>query len=101
MKYHTHDEVLDRVVGTKDLPDRIEYDTQMQAFLIGEAIKTARLAQNLTQEEFGKMMGIQAARVSKIEHGQNLTLNTITRAFKALGLPVSIDIAGTTKVTLC
>ena len=47
------------------------------------------------------MMGIQAARVSKIEHGQNLTLNTIIRAFKALGLPVSLDIGETTKLTLC
>lgn len=101
MKYHTHDEVLDQVVGTKDNPDRIEYDAGMQAFLIGDAIKTARLARNLTQEEFGKMMGIQAARVSKIEHGQNLTLNTIIRAFKALGLPVSLDIGETTKLTLC
>ena len=101
MKYYSHDEVLDRTVGRGDSPERMEYDAAMQAFLIGDAIKTARMARNLTQEEFGMMMGIQAARVSKIEHGQNLTLNTIIRAFKALDLPVSLDIEGLTKVPLC
>ena len=101
MKYYAHNEVLDEVVGKKDSSSRIEYDARMQAYLVGEAIKTARIAQNLTQEEFGRMMGIQAARVSKIEHGQNLTLSTIIRAFKALDISVNLEIAGTAKVPLC
>ena len=87
MKYYTHNEVLDEVIGNECAPTRIEYDAKMQAYLVGEAIKAARIAQNLTQEEFGRMMGIQAARVSKIEHGQNLTLN--------------LEIAGASKVPLC
>ena len=47
------------------------------------------------------MMGIQAARVSKIEHGQNLTINTIIRAFKALNISVNLEIADAVKVPLC
>ena len=101
MKYYTHNEVLDEVVGKKDSPERVGYDAKMQAYLVGEAIRTARVARNLTQEEFGKMMGIQAARVSKIEHGQNLTINTIIRAFKALDISVNLEIAGASKVPLC
>ena len=101
MKYYTHNEALDEVVGSKDSTARMEYDAKMQAYLVGEAIKAARIAQNLTQEEFGRMMGIQAARVSKIEHGQNLTLNTIIRAFKALDISVNLEIAGSAKVPLC
>ena len=101
MKYYTHNEVLDEVVGSKDSTARMEYDAKMQAYLVGEAIKAARIAQNLTQEEFGRMMGIQAARVSKIEHGQNLTLDTSIRAFKAWDSSVELECAGTAKVPRC
>ncbi len=101
MKYYNHNQILDKVIGNDGTLERQEYDAKMQAFLVGEAIKAARIAQNLTQEEFGRMMGIQAARVSKIEHGQNLTLNTIIRAFRALDISVSLEIAGASKVPLC
>lgn len=101
MKYYSHDEVLDQCIGEKGTVPRTAYDARMQAFQIGEAIRTIRLAKNMTQEDLGRLMGIQAARISKIEHGQNLTLNTAIRAFSALEVPVSLDIAGTVKVELC
>ena len=36
MKVYTHEEMLDRVVGTKDTPARKKYDTDINNFLIGE-----------------------------------------------------------------
>ena len=39
MKLYTHEEILDRVIGTKGTPAREKYETDINNFLIGEAIK--------------------------------------------------------------
>lgn len=39
MKLYTHEEMLDRVLGKSGTPERNEYETQMNSFLMGEAIK--------------------------------------------------------------
>ena len=36
-------------------------------------------------------MGVQRAQVSRIESGHNLTIGTISRAFKALGVDASLN----------
>lgn len=46
MKLYTHEEILDRVIGTKGTPAREKYETDINNFLIGEAIKWAREAKN-------------------------------------------------------
>ena len=92
MKVYTHEEMLDRVVGTKDTPARKKYDTDINNFLIGEAIKRAREAKNLTQEQLGELMGVKRAQISKIENGKNLTMETIMKVFKALDVDAKIHI---------
>lgn len=99
MKLYTHEEMLDRVLG-KGTPERNEYETQMNSFLMGEAIKKARQSKHLTQEQLGEMMGVKRAQVSRIEKGHNLTFSTIARAFKAMGISASFEIAGFGKVDL-
>ena len=59
MKLYTHEEILDRVIGTKGTPAREKYETDINNFLIGEAIKWAREAKNLTQEQLGELMGVK------------------------------------------
>lgn len=39
MKFYTEEETLDKVIGTKETVGRIEFDAQMDEFLIGEAIR--------------------------------------------------------------
>ena len=97
MKLYTHEEMLDRVLG-KGTPERNEYETQMNSFLMGEAIKKARQSKHLTQEQLGEMMGVKRAQVSRIEKGHNLTFSTIARAFKAMGISASFEIVGFGKV---
>ena len=75
MKLYTHEEMLDRVLGKSGTPERNEYETQMNSFLMGEAIKKARLSKHLTQEQLGEMMGVKRAQVSRIEKGHNLTFS--------------------------
>ncbi len=103
MKYTTLEELEDKYIGKIGTPRRNAYEESLQeeirAYHIGEAIKHARLKQELTQEELGARMGVQRAQVSKIENGRNLTFSTIARAFKALGIPAELS-AGGMKVAL-
>ncbi len=94
------EEVIDIVVGKEGTPARAQYDADIQAFLMGEAIKEARKNQNLTQEELGERIGVKKSQISKIERGHNLTLATISRVFRALELEVSLHIKGQGAVTL-
>ena len=41
MNFYTEDEALDKVLGEKGAPLRNQYESDMNAFLIGEAIKKA------------------------------------------------------------
>ncbi len=86
MVVYSHEEMLDRVLGEKGTPLRNEHEERMEAFLLGEALKKARLEQALTQEQLGEKIGVKKAQISKLERGCNLTLSTITRVFKALGV---------------
>lgn len=94
IKYYTHEEMADSIIGKKGTPRRDALDAQIEAdvnfHLVGEAIREARLQKNMTQEELGELMGVQRAQVSRIEKGRNLTLATISRAFRALGMPARI-----------
>lgn len=98
MKYATLEELEDKYIGKIGSPRRDAYEESLQgeihAYHIGEAIKQARLKQDLTQEELGVRMGVQRAQVSKIESGRNLTFTTIARAFKALGIPAELSFGG-------
>jgi DNA-binding XRE family transcriptional regulator len=94
LKFYSEEETLDMVLGKVGTEARDSYEQQMQSFLVGEAIKQARKAQNLTQEDLAKRLGIQRAQVSKIENGKNLTLATVSRVFRAMGLTVSLNVQG-------
>jgi HTH-type transcriptional regulator/antitoxin HipB len=52
---------------------------------IGEAIKRTRKEQQLTQEQLGKLIGVQKSQISKLENNnRNVTLDTIQKVFNAL-----------------
>lgn len=94
MRLYTHDEMMNRIVGVKGTPRRNAVDTEIQSYLIGEAIKQARKEKNLTQSQLGELMGVQRAQISRLERGQNLTVATIIRAFKAMGIPAKFSFGG-------
>ncbi len=100
MKLYTHEEMLDRVIGKKGTERRDAMENELHSYLIGEAIKQARKEKNLTQEQLGELMGVQRAQVSRIENGHNLTIGTIVRAFKAMGVPATFSFGGVS-LALC
>ena len=100
MKLYTHDEMWDEMVGAKGTPAREEYDSQIENYLIGEAIRQARLSKNLTQEQLGEMLGVKKSQICKIENGGNVTFRTISRVFQAMGINARLDLSGIGQVAL-
>lgn len=94
MEAATFEELKNRHLGEIGTPERDAYEAEVreaiQAYHIGEAVRVARRERNMTQEQLAELMGVKKAQVSRIERGDNPTLNTITRAFKALGMAVSL-----------
>lgn len=93
MKTHTFDEVKDKYIGKKGTETRVRYEYELSLDLIGEAIKQARKERNLTQEQLGKLVGVQKSQISKIEN--NLTdarFETILKVFKALNAKINFNV---------
>lgn len=103
IEYKTLEELEDKYIGPVGTTRRDAYEAaleeELHAYHIGEAIRQARLKQDISQEELGARMGVQRAQISKIERGRNLTFNTVARAFKALGIPAELT-AGSIKLSL-
>ena len=92
--------VVDQVWGKQGTPKRDAMEAKLKAELnshnVGEAIRNARLAQNLTQQELGERIGVQRAQISRLEKGRTpISLQTISRVFQALGVAtLDLGIAG-------
>lgn len=99
-------EVVDKVWGPIGTPERDEMEAQLKedlhAYYVGEAIKKARKAQHLTQEQLGERIGVQRAQISRLEKGKSIiTLPTMSRVFKALGIDTAVlDLGAMGKVAL-
>ena len=55
---------------------------------IGEKIRNARIAKNMTQEELGNLVGLQKSAIAKYENGRvvNIKRSTLQKLAKALDL---------------
>ncbi len=105
MKLTPFEDVLDDFYGKIGTPRRDEHEAKVaeavNAYKLGEAIKKARLQQNLTQEQLGERLGVKKAQISKIERGSNISFSTMSRVFKALGIATaSLDLGAVGKVAL-
>lgn len=105
MKLYTLEEVTDELIGKKGTPERDKFDQEVaeavHAYHIGEAIKQERLRQHLTQEELGERVGVKRAQISRLEKGHSITIPTMSRVFKALGISTAtLDLGAAGKVAL-
>lgn len=100
------DEMKDKLWGKIGTPERDRMEAKLKeevhAYFVGEAIRKARQAQNMTQEELGERIGVQRAQISKLEKGKSvITLPTMSRVFKALGIATAtLDLGNFGKVAL-
>jgi len=93
MKTYTLDEVQDKLLGKIGTPERDRFEYELQMDLIGKAIKETRKERNLTQEELGKLIGVQKAQISRLEsNASNVTMDTLLRVFTALKAKVKLQV---------
>lgn len=104
MKFYDFEEILDEDLGPIGTPKRDEFesrvDESVRAYKLGEAIKKARMSQNLTQAQLGEKVGVKGAQISKVEKGRCMSLTTIARIFRAMSIPLTIEIGNIDKLAL-
>lgn len=99
------EEVLDEFYGNVGTPQRDDFERRVSEAVytakIGESIKAERIRQNLTQDELGERIGVKKAQISRLERGYSISLPTISRVFRALGVTSAIlDLGRAGKVAL-
>ena len=93
MNTHTLEQVTDELIGKVGTPERDLFEYELQMDLIGKAIKQTRKERNLTQEELGRLIGVQKAQISRIENNaSNVTMGTLLRVFTALKAKVKLHV---------
>lgn len=86
-------EIKDKYIGEVGTAERTQYEFDLQLDLLGEIIKNTRKERQLTQEQLGKLIGVQKAQISKLErNASNVTIETILKVFKALKANVKFKI---------
>lgn len=106
MKLTPLSEVVDEVWGEKGTPKRDAMEKQLKeevnSYNVGEAIRNARLAMNLTQDELGKRVGVQRSQICRLESGRStITLPVMSRVFQALGIATAtLDLGVAGKIAL-
>lgn len=94
LKVYSLDQIKDEMVGARGTPERELYEHELQVEILGEMIRMAREKQDLTQEELGRLIGVQKAQISKLERNtNNVTIDTVLRVFNALNVKVTFKIS--------
>lgn len=104
-KLYSMEEVLDEHFGPMGTPEREAHETRVaeavHAYNIGEAIRKARIEQNMTQEELGERIGVKKSQISRLEKGNSITIPTMSKVFRALGImTATVDLGKIGKVAL-
>jgi HTH-type transcriptional regulator/antitoxin HipB len=93
MKTYTLDEVQNELIGKRGTARRDQFEYELQMDLIGKAIKQTRQKRKLTQEELGKLIGVQNAQISRLEsNAGNATVDTLMRVFSALKATIKLQV---------
>ena len=93
LEMFTFDQIKDEFIGEIGTKRRTLYEQELQLEIMGEMIKKVRLERNLTQEELGKLVGVQRAQISKLENSTtNVTMETILKVFGALKAKVNFSV---------
>jgi DNA-binding XRE family transcriptional regulator len=93
LKEYTLSEMKDKYIGKIGTSERDEYEYELNMAVMGKMIKSARQERQLSQEELGKLIGVQKSQISKLESSANsATIDTILKVFKALKAEISFNV---------
>ena len=93
IKTYSLAEMKDRYIGETGTKERDEYEHELRMDILGKMIKAVRQERNLTQEELGRLVGVQKTQISKLESSANsATIDTILKVFKALKAEINFNV---------
>jgi HTH-type transcriptional regulator/antitoxin HipB len=93
IKTYSLAEMKDKYLGKVGTKERDEYEYELRMDVLGKMIKTARQERHLTQEELGRLIGVQKAQISKLESSANsATIDTLIKVFKALKAEINFNV---------
>jgi DNA-binding XRE family transcriptional regulator len=93
MRMMTLDELKDKHIGKIGTQERDNYEFDLKVEILGEMIKSIRKERHLTQEQLGKLIGVQKSQISKLERNtRNVTIETILKVFGALKTNIKFSI---------
>lgn len=93
MKSYSLEEMKDKYIGKKGAAARDKYEYELRMDVLGYMIKKARQERNMTQDQLGKLVGVQKAQISKLENSANsATIDTILKVFKALKADIHFNV---------
>lgn len=86
-------ELKDKSLGKIGTSKRDQFEYELKVELLSEQIKTLRKEQKMTQEQLGKLIGVQRAQISKLENNtSNVTIGTLMKVFTALKATVNFRV---------
>ncbi len=78
-------ELTDKYIGTEGTLEREMFDQELRFEVLSYKIKEIRKQRGLNQTEFGSLIGVKKAQVSKLENNiQDVKLSTVAKIVKAL-----------------
>jgi DNA-binding XRE family transcriptional regulator len=93
MKSSSLAEMKDKYIGKVGTEERDTYEYELNMDVLSRMIKQARQERNLTQEQLGKLIGVQKAQISKLESSANsATVETLLKVFKALKADIHFNV---------
>ncbi len=93
MKSYSLAEMKDKYIGKVGTKERDDNEYELRMDVLGRMIKAARQERNLTQEELGKLIGVQKSQISKLESSTNsATIDTILKVFRALKADINFNV---------
>jgi HTH-type transcriptional regulator/antitoxin HipB len=93
MKSSSLAEMKDKYIGKVGTEERDTYEYELNMDVLSRMIKQARQERNLTQEQLGKLIGVQKAQISKLESSANsATIETLLKVFKALKADIHFNV---------
>lgn len=79
--------------GPESSPERLQFEMECDAFIIGEQLKDERLRAGLTQEQLADRVGTKKSFISRVERGHaDIQLSTLVKLFRGLGRQVCLRV---------
>jgi HTH-type transcriptional regulator / antitoxin HipB len=87
------EQIKDEFLGKRGTKKREEYEYRLNMEVLSHMIKKTRQERKMTQEQLGKLVGVQKAQISKLESSANsATIDTILKVFKALKAEIHFNV---------